>query len=212
MIKVILLFVALWVIFTAVRELNWGEFLKDNTRKHLSFISVLILVAIWALKTGIREGLEVHFLGLTALTLMLGWRLSIIIASVATLVVTVIGVNSWSNFGENLLFGAIWPVSLSYFIFLLTYSYMYRHLFIYIFIAGFFNGVLTLTTKMFMVGLYLALTGVYSWDAVKADYLLIIPLVALPEGLMNGVTIAAMVVYRPEWVCTFRDRDYLFKK
>lgn len=143
---------------------------------------------------------------------MLGWRLSIIIASVATVLVTLIGVSSWTSFGENLLFGAIWPVSLSYFVFLLTYTYMYRHLFIYIFIAGFFNGVLTLTTTMFIVGGYMALTGVHSWYAVKADYLLIIPLVALPEGLMNGVTIAALVVYRPEWVCTFRDRDYLFKK
>lgn len=212
MIKTILLLVALWVVFTAVRELRWAEFLKDRTRKHLSLVSIFILTAIWALQTGIRDGLEVHFLGLTALTLMLGWRLSIIIASVATVLVTLIGVSSWASFGENLLFGAIWPVSLSYFVFLLTYTYMYRHLFIYIFIAGFFNGVLTLTTTMFIVGGYVALTGVHSWYAVKADYLLIIPLVALPEGLMNGVTIAALVVYRPEWVCTFRDRDYLFKK
>lgn len=212
MIKTILLLVALWVVFTAVRELRWAEFLKDRTRKHLSLVSIFILTAIWALQTGIRDGLEVHFLGLTALTLMLGWRLSIIIASVATVLVTLIGVSSWTSFGENLLFGAIWPVSLSYFVFLLTYTYMYRHLFIYIFIAGFFNGVLTLTTTMFIVGGYMALTGVHSWYAVKADYLLIIPLVALPEGLMNGVTIAALVVYRPEWVCTFRDRDYLFKK
>lgn len=212
MTKALLLPVALWIIFTAVRELNWAEFLKDSIRKQLSFFSVLIITAIWALQTGIRDGLEVHFLGLTALTLMLGWRLSIIIASVATVLVTLIGVSSWTSFGENLLFGAIWPVSLSYFVFLLTYTYMYRHLFIYIFIAGFFNGVLTLTTTMFIVGGYMALTGVHSWYAVKADYLLIIPLVALPEGLMNGVTIAALVVYRPEWVCTFRDRDYLFKK
>lgn len=208
----ILLLVAIWTLVTAVRELNWAEFLKDSIRKQLSVISVCIITAIWALQTGIRPGLEVHFLGLTALTLMLGWRLSIIIASVATLFVTVVGVSSWASLAENLFFGAIWPVSLSYFIFLLTYSYMPRHLFVYIFIAGFFNGVLTLTTKMLMVGGYLALTGVYSWDAVKADYLLIIPLVALPEGLMNGVSIAALVVYRPEWVCTFRDRDYLFKK
>ncbi len=130
MIKTILLLVALWVVFTAVRELRWAEFLKDRTRKHLSLVSTFILTAIWALQTGIRDGLEVHFLGLTALTLMLGWRLSIIIASVATVLVTLIGVSSWTSFGENLLFGAIWPVSLSYFVFLLTYTYMYRHLFI----------------------------------------------------------------------------------
>lgn len=209
MIKVILLLVAIWVLFTAIRELNWATFLKDPTRKWLSVVSIFIITAIWALKTGIRDGLEVHFLGLTALTLMLGWRLSIIIASIATVFITLVGVNTWANFSENLLFGAIWPVSLSYFVFLLTYSYMPRHLFVYIFIAGFFNGILTLTTKMFVVAGYLALTEVYSWNAIKADYLLITPLVALPEGLMNGVTIAALVVYRPEWVCTFRDRDYL---
>lgn len=209
--KVIILILAVWIVFFAIRELNWTQFIKDKTRQNLCVISILILVALWSLQTGIRDSLEVHFLGLTALTLMVGWRLSIITATLATLIVTVMGVASWLNLGENLLLGAILPITLSYFVFLLTYSYLPRQLFVYIFVAGFFNAVLALSAKMFFMGLYLTMTGVYSWSAIKADYLIIMPLMALPEGLINGMTITALVVYKPEWVCTFLDRDYIIK-
>lgn len=210
--KIIILLLAAWIIFFAIRELDWTQFLKNKTSQNLCVVSVFILAGMWSLQTGIKDNLEVHFLGLTALTLVVGWRLSIITASVATLLVTIFGVASWTNIGENLLLGAIWPISLSYFVFLLTYSYLNKHLFIYTFIAGFFNAVLAMCAKMFVIGLYLAWTGVYSWAAIKADYLIIMPLMALPEGLINGMTITALVVYRPEWVCTFLDRDYLIKE
>lgn len=210
--KIILLLLAAWILFFAIRELDWKQFLKDKTRQNLCVVSVLILTGMWSLQTGIKDNLEVHFLGLTALTLVVGWRLSIVTAAVATLLVTILGVASWADLGENLLLGAIWPISLSYFIFLLTYSYLTRHLFVYTFVAGFFNAVLVICAKMFAIGLYLAWTGVYSWSVIKADYLIIMPLMAFPEGLINGMTITALVVYKPEWVCTFLDRDYLVKE
>lgn len=207
----LLLLLAGWIIFFVIREVSWTQFLKNKTQQQLSVFSVFCLSALWALQTGIQEGLDVHFLGLTLLTLSLGWRLSILIASLSTLAITVVGVASWSSLGVNLLLGAIWPVSLSYLVFLLTYSYLYKQLFIYIFVAGFFNAVLAMTAKMLVIAAYLALTGTYSWFIIKNDYLIILPLMALPEGLINGVSIAALVVYKPEWLCTFRDRDYLFK-
>lgn len=211
-VNAILLLIAIWVVFTAAYELDWKALYKDTARRQLSMAAVLVITAIWALQTSIREGLEIHFLGLTALTLMLGWRLSLLIASIAAVLVAAVGVSSWSNLASNWLLGAVWPVTFSYLVFVLVYSYMHRHLFIYIFFAGFFNAVFALVTTMLLVGTYTVLTGEYSWMEVKEDYWLIMPLVALPEGLINGVTIAALVVYKPEWVSTFRDRDYLFRE
>ena len=206
------LLLALFILYVAIRQQDWRLFLKDHSKQHVCAVSVVILMALWALQTGIRDGLEVHFLGLTALTLMLGWRLSLLTASLALMLTTLLGLSPWYDLGLQLLLGIIWPVSLSYFVFLLIYSYLPRHLFIYTFIAGFFNGALTITAKMLAFALYFYFTETHSWSAIFRDYLTIIPLLLFPEGLINGMSITALVVYKPEWVCTFLDKDYLQKK
>ena len=130
----------------------------------------------------------------------------------ALVVTTLFGVDQWSAFGDNLLFGVVWPVSFSYFVFLLTYSYLPRQLFVYIFVAGFFNAALTMTVQMLAMASYYSWKGIYGWDVLVDDYLLILPLMLLPEGLINGMALVALVMYKPEWVCTFLDNDYLDKK
>ncbi|MFT5313825.1 MAG: putative membrane protein, partial [Paraglaciecola sp.] len=32
------------------------------------------------------------------------------------------------------------------------------------------------------------------------------------EGMLNGMTITLLIIYRPEWVYTFYDKIYLEKK
>ncbi|WP_300647479.1 energy-coupling factor ABC transporter permease [Paenalcaligenes sp.] len=206
------LLVALAVTAVAAWHFDWRAFIKDTAIQQLSLICMLILVSLWMVRTGIQPGLHLHFLGLTTLALMLGWRLSLLVASVALLVSTLMGVDQWALFGMNWLYGVVWPISLSYFIFLLSYSYMPRHLFVYIFIAGFANAALTITAQMGAFALYYAWQDLYSWRVLVEDYLKIIPLMLFPEGLINGMSIATLVVYKPEWVCTFLDKDYLHKK
>ena len=43
--------------------------------QHLCLGGAIVLVPLWTLRAGLHEGLDVHFLGLTSLTLLLGWRL-----------------------------------------------------------------------------------------------------------------------------------------
>lgn len=203
---------ALLVIIFAALRINWLALGQDSDRQQLCVIAVLILTSIWMLQTGIQPGLDIHFLALTTLTLCVGWRLGLICASIALLIITALGINTWADFGVNLLLGVVWPVSLTYFLFLLTYSYLARHLFIYTFIAGFFNAALTLAASMFTFGLYATWSGLHSWQVVVDDYLSILPLVMFPEGLINGMSLTALVMYKPEWVCTYSDHDYLFKK
>lgn len=203
---------ALLIILFAAARINWMALGQDPDRQQLCVIAVLIVTSIWMLQTGIQPGLNIHFLALTTLTLCVGWRLSLVCASIALLIITTLGINNWTDFGVNLLLGVVWPVSLTYFLFLLTYSYMARHLFIYTFIAGFFNAALTLAASMFAFGLYATWSGLHSWQVVVDDYLSILPLVMFPEGLINGMSLTALVMYKPEWVCTYSDNEYLFKK
>lgn len=206
------LVLAFIVIAIAVRRTDWRALRNDSDRIQLALVATLILGSIWMLQTGIQPGLTIHFLGLTTLTLCLGWRLAILCGTVALVFVSLLGISAWDSFGVNLLLGVIWPVCFTYFIFLLTYSYLSRHLFIYTFIAGFFNAALTIAVSMLAFGLYAYFTHMHSWLIIVQDYLSILPLVMFPEGLINGMSLTALVMYRPEWVCTYSDRDYLCKK
>ncbi|HLS17341.1 MAG TPA: energy-coupling factor ABC transporter permease [Paenalcaligenes sp.] len=175
-------------------------------------VCVLMLIFLWTLKTGIQPGLDVHFLGLTAVTLMLGWRLCIVVAPIALLSLTIFGVYPWHDFGVNLFLGMIVPICFTYMVFLLTYSYLSRHLFVYIFIAGFFNAALTIAAQMFSFSVYYKLVGAFPWHVVVNDYFAIVLLMLFPEGVLNGMCIAGLVMYKPTWVTTFLDRDYLHGK
>ncbi|MFH7565113.1 energy-coupling factor ABC transporter permease [Oceanimonas smirnovii] len=203
---------AVGLVLLAAWRVNWPALLADKRRQHLCFGGAIALVPLWMLQAGIRDGLEIHFLGLTTLALMLGWRLGLLMATLALLLVTGFGFETWSEFGVNLLLGVILPVSFSYFLFLVTYSYLYRHLFVYIFVAGFFNAALTISVKTAALAAYMVWSGEYSWQIVQSDYLTILPLLLFPEALLNGMAITLLVVFRPQWMCTFYDRDYLINK
>ncbi|WP_418139290.1 energy-coupling factor ABC transporter permease [Oceanimonas smirnovii] len=204
--------VAVGLVLLAAWRVNWPALLADKRRQHLCFGGAIALVPLWMLQAGIRDGLEIHFLGLTTLALMLGWRLGLLMATLTLLLVTGFGFETWPEFGENLLLGVILPVSFSYFLFLVIYSYLYRHLFVYIFVAGFFNAALTISVKTVALAAYMVWSGEYSWQIVQNDYLTILPLLLFPEALLNGMAITLLVVFRPQWMCTFYDRDYLINK
>jgi uncharacterized membrane protein len=58
---------------------------------------------------------------------------------------------------------------------------------------------------------YFYLDGVYSWQIIENNYLLLTTLMLFPEAMFNGMTITFLIIYKPEWVYTFYDRLYLDK-
>ncbi|MBO1518906.1 energy-coupling factor ABC transporter permease [Oceanisphaera pacifica] len=200
------------VVILVAWQVDWPDWLADKTRHHLSFGSAIALVPLWMLQAGVKEGLELHFLGLTTLALMLGWRMGLLMSSVSLVLITLFGFESWSSFGVNHLLGVILPITFSYLLFVLTYSYLYRHLFVYIFVAGFLNAALTIAFKTLLLSGFMVWTAQYDWQTVLDNYLSVLPLLLLPEALLNGMAVTVLVVFRPNWMRTYLDRDYLINK
>ncbi|WP_417613900.1 energy-coupling factor ABC transporter permease [Oceanisphaera sp.] len=207
-----MILLSLLLVLLAAWKFDWRPWLADKTSQHLSFGAAIALVPLWMLQAGVKEGLEVHFLGLTTLALMLGWRMGVLMSTLSLLLITLFGFESWPDFGVNLLLGVIVPLSFSYLLFLLTYSYLYRHLFVYIFVAGFFNAALTIAVKTIAYSGFMVWSDQYSWQTVLDNYLSVLPLLLFPEALLNGMAITVLVVFKPHWMRTYRDRDYLINK
>lgn len=202
---------SLLICFFVSKKLIFSQLVLDKKCQHLVFGSAACVFILWMFRTGIYDGLNVHFLWLSALTLLLGFRWAIFSASIALLGVTLFGKESIDMLGVNFLLGILAPISLTYGIYSLTFHKLPRHIFTYIFLCAFIPGALTIALKMLALSGYFYLDGLYSWHIIEDNYLMISTLMLFPEAMFNGMTITLLIIYKPEWVYTFYDKLYLDK-
>lgn len=145
------------VLFTVAKHLDFNQLFTSRMQQHLVFGATASVFFLWIFRAGIYDGLSVHFLWLTALTLTLGVRWSIIAATVALLGVTGLGYERWEMMGINALLGIVVPIGLTHLIYNLSFHRLPRNLFLYIFVCAFFPGALMIAIKMFLLGGYLSL-------------------------------------------------------
>ena len=79
--------------------------------QHLCLGGAIVLVPLWTLRAGLHEGLEIHFLGLTSLTLLLGWRLALLAPCLTLLLLAYFGVIPLADIGWQALIGVALPVA-----------------------------------------------------------------------------------------------------
>jgi uncharacterized membrane protein len=194
------------------RALSYKSITHDKKIQHLVFGCAASVFFLWIFRTGIYPGLNVHFLWLTALLLILGFRWAMVSALLALLGVTLLGKESWSMFGINGLLGVMVPLSLSYLIYSFAFHKLNRHVFVYIFVCAFLPGALMMAIKMYLLGGYFFIDNQYDWLTIEDNYLVLIWLLLFPEGMLNGMTMTLMIIYKPQWVYTFYDKFYIDKK
>lgn len=207
------LIVLLSVLFWASKDAKlvlWPKLRTDKSFQHLTYSVVLILFFLWSAQASVKDGLNIHFLALTTLTMMYGWRCAFIITLPVTLALTLLGKINLTALPEFLLISCLLPIVISYLIFTLSYHYLPRNIFVFIFIGGFFNAGITASLHVFINALFVWYLGTYDWTTILNNYLILTPLLAFPEGLLNGMALALLCVFRPEWLRVFSDRDYLY--
>ena len=183
--------------------------LRQPLIQHLVFASAAILSLLWWFRAGIYKGLDVHFLWLTAVTLTLGWRWALFSSALATFTTYFMGNLGIHELGAYGLIGCALPIFFSYSAYVFAYHNLPRHFIVYIFFCSFIVAAGSIALKMLIYALYVNKLGLYSWPILFDNYLLLIPLLLFPEGLLNGMMMTLLVIYKPEWVKTFNDKEYL---
>ncbi len=202
----------LLVIGIVLKNIPLAQFRADSRRQHIVFGAAASIFFLWIFRAGIFTGLDVHFLWLPALALTLGFRFAILSATLALTGTTAIGLDDWAMFGVNGLLGICTPIALTYAVYVISFHRIPRNLFVYIFVCAFFPGAAMIAIKMGLLGGYYFIDGVYAWEVVKDNYLILIPLLLFPEGMLNGMTITLLTIYKPAWVYTFHDKFYIDNK
>ena len=162
----------------------------------------VLLLGLWLLKGGLKPGLSFHMLGATVMTLLMGPWLALL-AMVAG------GHGDALALGLNWLCLAALPVAFCAGLLQLARRRLPTQLFVYVFINAFIAGACSLFLSAAAGMLTLGLNGVYSWEYLLDEALPFYFLLSWSEAFTSGLTIAILVVYRPQWVSTFDDQAYL---
>ncbi|MGO2012794.1 MAG: energy-coupling factor ABC transporter permease [Pseudoalteromonas sp.] len=197
------------VLYLSFSKVQYQGLITNPARQTGLLACALVFTILWRIKAGILPGLDLHILGVTAVTLTLGWRFALVSATLAGLLLTAFSQISVSSLPASLLLGAYLPILLSYGIFVLCYHFLPRHFFIYIFVCAFLCAALIACFKIVLISAFYYLTGNYTGFELTENYLYLCAIIWFPEAMLNGMAITVLITYRPHWVKTFYDKDYL---
>lgn len=200
---------ALLTLLLALRHNSWALFKQSPLLQHLSLGGIAIISFIWTFSVQLEQGLSIHFLGITALTLMLGLCRTLIAGAIIILLNQ--AVNDYTNNMLSALYISyiVLPALVTYIAYAVVYHRLPRHPFVYIFVNAFITAALSIAIAHLSMAMWAWFSGYLSWHNIWQNYLQITALVMFPEALLNGMAVTLMVVYKPEWLNTFSDPVYL---
>lgn len=131
-----------WVIYVpillwAIARSPWVELFSDRRRQHLLFGTVFALFMLWLVRRDFDTGVSYHFLGMTAVTLLLDWPLAIVGGFVAQAGLVMLGRQDLAAMGVNGALLIMLPVLITECCAILVERAQPRNPFVYIFVSGF---------------------------------------------------------------------------
>lgn len=202
---VFFILVLLWAIKTA----PWHKIETDKGAQHVLLGMVVIVFLVWQFGASLDGGITFHFLLMTLMALMFGPQFAIMGMLLALLGVTIQADLGLLSLGINALLMGVVPVAITWGMFRLGAKFLEANFFVYVFYNGFLSAAVGVVASLGLGAIVLLLNDAYSYEFMKQSFIPFIPLMATPEGFVNGMLIGALIVLKPEWISTFHDRTYI---
>lgn len=174
-----------------------------------------IMLVLWSLRAGLSEGvmagMNYHLLGIVLCTLMVGlpaavWCVSLLMLPYAWVFYGGSNLNVLSlNVLVVLLPSAVVGTLIRY----AAARFLPPHLFIYIFINGFFSAAVGMLATGVSVVLLLSQTDTFAQVSLWSNAFPVFFLITWGEAFLTGLLTAIFVVLVPQLLATFTDQQYL---
>ncbi len=196
-------------ILWAARAAPWEALRNTPARLNLVVLAVLFLLGMWSLSADLMPGLTLHFLGAATVTLVIGLELTLIAGLVAALLSAMLFGDGLAIVGWTFILSAALPAVITYGITRASQRFLPPNFFIYLFIGVFLSAVLGVLAHGGGTALLVMALGLYDADIIWNNYLRILPLLAFPEGVINGMLMTALALVSPQLVISFDDHRYI---
>lgn len=199
----------LWpVVLAAAWRAPWWH-LRDPVAAQVLVAACIGVLAAWSMGAVVTEGVRVHLLGATLLTLMFGWEFALLALLLVASASALNGHGDWAALGVNATVGALVPVGVSRLVRWGSERYLPPNFFVYIFVSAFLGAALAMGAAGLVSTLVLAAAPPLPVDNAVAAYGRLFLLLMYPEAFVTGILMSIFVVYKPQWVSTFDDDRYL---
>lgn len=198
----------LLTLFFALRWFNWSR-LRDRTQQHVYLGAIVALFFLWNMRIQIEPGFYWHLSAMVVFTLMFGWSLALIGGSLALLGVIAVGLNDWTGFFPSVILCVLMPATLTQVILGLVRAHLPKHFFVYVLVNAFLAGGLIFIIMALSITAGLLLMESYSLAELKNRFLIYLPMMVFPESMLNGWIAAILVGFKPHWIGSFNDEEYL---
>jgi len=197
-------------LYWLVRRADWRALASKPYRLHLLITSMLGLYLFWSLNFSVAEGVRLHLMGMTFITLMLGYPFAVMAGLVASIAMVFIGDVPLDGALIHLLVVVIVPATVTRVWLYLLSRYRIQNLVIYLLGVGFVGSLLSGIAAISIGGLilYALSDNIGPFIMAGRDW----PFVALllfPEGFINGMLTSAVTLYAPDMMKTYDDAFYL---
>lgn len=187
----------------------WPALRTAPERQHVLLGGLLALLLLWLLTLRVTEGISIHLLGVTSLTLIVGWRFTVVGATMVLFAYLWFQQQSVMAAPLAWLFSVLVPATTTRLLVHLLRKHGFRNLFVYMLGAGFGGGLLTVLVLALVALPTFWLINQPGWVATALDNRAFIFLLMFPEGFINGMLLTAFTVFYPDIVKTFDDDYYL---
>lgn len=207
---------SLWLVLIitcalAGRFADWRALRSVPQRYHLLFGGTIGCLVLWLISVNTIDGLWFHFIGVTSLTLLLGWRFAILGGTVAIFGHTLLIQQPLSAAAAAWLLTVAIPATISRWLVQRLRRIRSRNLFIYMLGAGFGGGLLSVLFIALAAMALLYLSGQQDWVNAALENWPLLFLLMFPEGFINGMVVTTLTVFYPGLVKTFDEGHYLEK-
>jgi uncharacterized membrane protein len=199
------LVIALWL---TARRAPWRAVWHVPLRLHLILTSIAFLSFLWLLRADTLPGLSLHFLGLTAITLLIGWPFALIAGTLALIILVLLGYAGMAGLGIDFWGMIVPPVAVTVLISHGAQRFLPANFFVYLFVDVFLSALLGVLAAAVTSSLMMMALGLYTWDTLWQSYLALSLLQTIPEGIVNGMIMTALALLVPTWVISFDEKHY----
>lgn len=193
----------------ALARAPWRALRADPQRVHLVAGGALGCLLLWLLNIRIVDGIVLHLLGMTTLTLAIGWSLAVIAGSLALLVVRQLLGLEIAGYPVAWLLTVLVPATVTIVLAKMLYRPGLRNPFFYMLGAGFLGGGLVVLADALVAGALLSRGAESPWAMDSAQWWPLLLLMMFSEGFINGLCTSAIAVFFPHWLKTFDEHFYL---
>jgi len=203
-----------WVLFIlivgwALKTAPWHKIEEDKGAQHVLLAMSVIIFLVWQLGASLENGITFHFLLMTLMALMFGPQFAILGVLFALSGVTFQSELGWLSFGINAILMGVVPIIVTWWMFKVGAKFLEPNFFVYVFYNGFLSAAVGVVLSLGLGATVMLLNEVHSYDVLKQSFIVYIPLMATPEGFLNGMLITALILLKPHWVSTFHDKTYI---